>query len=476
MEKLIKNTPPLFHTRTQLLRLTRGTRSWTYDAVGNRTFVSENVNSTTATNTLVYDGDDELLKDTVVNNSFTSSNYLINSSVLGKLLVKLDASGGKDTTYVPVNDYVAPLEQKDFQGNPTIGWVTRDASGLQENDRAADPFGNLINNVQPPVVGAPPNIPFYGPGYMNPSNAAFTNANNYAMSCVLDGITAPCTEVMNAVNHGNATQCPDNYCGPRFFTLNGQPGVFVSNGAGYWASDGKSSENLFLGDVQYGSLLDGLIAHFRNPQTKSTKKGSRVSPQPKPDLPAGEGPQNPGSQIVPLGNLQKGLEGLLKGDCGVFVQKLIDKANELFGGGRPHATSFWDAFSRIQDAGGYQFDDEASNGATVSGELFLGELVNPSLPEGPQAGPGTVHMRAFGTIGRSASPSEVAIAQARYVYKALHETLHLAKRGWYYDEDLARAGHAVDGTPAPKYGKDHILNWSEEFDRVLQRHCAYPFK
>jgi hypothetical protein len=187
-------------------------------------------------------------------------------------------------------------------------------------------------------------------------------------------------------------------------------------------------------------------------------------------------PQNLGRQIVPLGNLRKGLEGLLKGDCGVFVQKLIDKANELDGGGRSHATSFWDAFSRIQDAGGYQLDDVASNGGTVSGELFVGELVNPSLPEGPYAGPGTVHLQPFGPIGRSARPAEVANAQARYVYKALHETLHLAKRGWYHDEDLARAGHEVDGTTAPDYKKDDYLSWSENFDTVLQRHCAYPFK
>lgn len=65
------------------------------------------------------------------------------------------------------------------------------------------------------------------------------------------------------------------------------------------------------------------------------------------------------------------------------MQKLIDKANELYGGGKGDATSFWDAYSRIQDAGGYQLDDVPGNGGTVSGELFVGELVNPSLPEGP---------------------------------------------------------------------------------------------
>ena len=166
----------------------------------------------------------------------------------------------------------------------------------------------------------------------------------------------------------------------------------------------------------------------------------------------------------------------MNGDCGVFVRKLIDKANERYGGGQPHATSFWDAFSRIQDAGGYQLDNVAKNGGTVSGELFVGEFVNPSLPEGNQAGPGTVHIQPFGPIGRFARPREAVIAQARYVYTAFHETLHLANRGWYSDEKLARAGHAVDGTTAPEYEKDDTLNWSKEFDNVLQRHCAYPFK
>jgi hypothetical protein len=186
-------------------------------------------------------------------------------------------------------------------------------------------------------------------------------------------------------------------------------------------------------------------------------------------------PQKTARQIVAPGNLRKALEDLLKGECGIFVQKLIDKANELYGGSRPHATSFWDAFSRIQDAGGYQLAD-VTNGGTVAGELFVGEFVNPSLPEGAQAGPGTVYITPFGPIGRSARPAEAAIAQARYAYTALHETLHLAKQGWYYDKDLARAGHAVDGTTPPEYKENDYLSWSGNFDNVLQRHCAYPFK
>lgn len=100
--------------------------------------------------------------------------------------------------------------------------------------------------------------------------------------------------------------------------------------------------------------------------------------------------------------------------------------------------------------------------------------MNPSLPEGPQAGPGTVHLAPFGPIDRPPSAREVVSTQARYAWKALHETLHLAKRGWYYDRELALAGYAVDGLPEPDIPKDDYLTWSDRFDAVLKRHCTYP--
>lgn len=181
-----------------------------------------------------------------------------------------------------------------------------------------------------------------------------------------------------------------------------------------------------------------------------------------------------GRQIVPLPNLQKGLEDLLKtGDCAVFLQKLIDEANKEYGGGRrPHATGFWDAFSRIQDAGGYQLKD-VPNGGTVGGDLFFGEFTNPSLPEASTAGPGTVYVTPWGPIGRSARPAEAALAQARYIFTAMHETLHLATRGGYYDRDLARAAHKVDGTTAPNFAEDDYLSWSGNLDEMLKKHCKY---
>src|SRR5713226_4906487 len=84
------------------------TRTWTYDAAGELITVSETRNGTTTTNNLAYDGDGELLYESVNN-----SDYLIRSSVVGGVLTKLTAAGDKDITYVPTNGLVAPMQRKD---------------------------------------------------------------------------------------------------------------------------------------------------------------------------------------------------------------------------------------------------------------------------------------------------------------------------------------------------------------------------
>ena len=76
-----------------------------------------------------------------------------------------------------------------------------------------------------------------------------------------------------------------------------------------------------IGEVIYHGI--GIFEYWLPPEFRSDyKSGDRVFFV-----------QNTGRQIVPLGNLRKGLEDLLKGDCGAFVQRLLNKANERFGGG-----------------------------------------------------------------------------------------------------------------------------------------------
>src|SRR5205814_3025537 len=114
------------------------------------------------------------------------------------VLTKLDASGNKNISYVPANGLVTALQQKDYNGNPTIGWQHRDASGLQQSGQAYDPFGNLIYNVQPPMSPPPPYVPFYGASWGGASWNSFATANNLAAGCNVGGFPMDCSRAMIA--------------------------------------------------------------------------------------------------------------------------------------------------------------------------------------------------------------------------------------------------------------------------------------
>ncbi|HEU4711033.1 MAG TPA: hypothetical protein VFS76_05675, partial [Pyrinomonadaceae bacterium] len=138
----------------------------------------------------------------VTTGQITKANYLIRSTVLGTVLTKLDASGNQDITYVPANGLAFPMQTKDSNGNPIVSEVRRDVTGLQEDGKAVDPFGAVIQNVQPPTSGPPPNIPFFGATYGGVSWNSFTNANNLATGCSLDGVRTNCSKVFGAVSTG----------------------------------------------------------------------------------------------------------------------------------------------------------------------------------------------------------------------------------------------------------------------------------
>ncbi|HKG60835.1 MAG TPA: DUF4214 domain-containing protein [Pyrinomonadaceae bacterium] len=172
------------------------------------------------------------------------------------------------------------------------------------------------------------------------------------------------------------------------------------------------------------------------------------------------------SQIknVPLGDLKANLKKLLKGDCGDYVQKLLNEVNRLFSGGYPHVSTFWEGYNRIMGAngGGYQIDGVSSNGGTVTGDLFAFGALK-----------GTVHLAPYNTINREASQREIADAQNRYTYVAVHETFHLAKQGGYTDYQLAAAAYSLAKMDVPQeIDNDNILTWSDRFDYFLKQHCS----
>jgi hypothetical protein len=64
---------------------------------------------------------------------------------------------------------------------------------------------------------------------------------------------------------------------------------------------------------------------------------------------------------------------LKKGDCADYVQRLLDKAIELFAGKYPHVKTISEAMDKISGAGGYQLDGKGIH--TVSGDLFYAGAV-----------------------------------------------------------------------------------------------------
>ncbi len=182
------------------------TRAWTYDASGALATTSETRNGQTSTNNLAYDGDGELLYESI---NASVSDYLIRSTVLGTVLTKLTSTGGKDITYVPTNGLVAAMQNQNPGFTPFMSWVHRDALGIQEhqsnayyNLNAYDPFGSLIPNTQPPLSGPPPYVPFYGATYGGLSWSTFTNANNFSQGCVWDGQPVDCNKLKQHFNDG----------------------------------------------------------------------------------------------------------------------------------------------------------------------------------------------------------------------------------------------------------------------------------
>ena len=73
--------------------------------------------------------------------------------------------------------------------------------------------------------------------------------------------------------------------------------------------------------------------------------------------------------------------------------------------------------------------------------------------------------------------SSLPFFQADYAWTALHETLHLGKRGGYSDEQLAIAAYSLAGKPEPLYGGtgyNRVTHFSDLLDGQLKLHCPKP--
>jgi len=176
------------------------TRTWGYDATGVLINNSEVRNGQTTSNALGYDGDNELLIEMI---NGTVRNYSVRSTVLGSVLTRLTATGGKDITYVNVEGLVMGLQNQNPSASPFMSAVYPDALGVQEQNSnsqytyfAYDPLGNVIPNTQPPVVNPPSYIPFYGATWGGASWSSFSLAQNLATGCNFRGVPTDCSSAM----------------------------------------------------------------------------------------------------------------------------------------------------------------------------------------------------------------------------------------------------------------------------------------
>jgi YD repeat-containing protein len=289
-------------------------RNWTYDAAGELTSTAETAGSTTTTLNQTYDGDGQVVYESVTGSN-PNSNYLIHSAVLaGATLTKLDASGNKTMTYVPAGGLVFPQQTKD-NNQPVVRWIQRDPQGQTEMGgggylglAAYDPLGNYVPLMQHAPAPTPPSA-MYGPGYGSASSS-FSNGNNLTTGCKLDGVAASCDSLMRAIGNGGVQ--------PGSIIISTTGGLADIANAGWggvalstrtqnrkWINDPLPKSNILptltrRGDAPkessyydpYSPDNEGRPGHWETSYEYNYVTGNLFGGDPSPD-----GPQNPAPQI-----------------------------------------------------------------------------------------------------------------------------------------------------------------------------------
>jgi hypothetical protein len=154
-------------------------------------------------------------------------------------------------------------------------------------------------------------------------------------------------------------------------------------------------------------------------------------------------------------------------DCADAVQRLLDTAAQMFPKWRgQNSKTFMEAFDRIAGQGGYVASMPAGAthyGGTVDGDAFA------SLDPGHGARPAVSYLHPFNYFG-SLTQRINTQAQQYYSYIALHETFHLAARGGYNDEDMAKVVSKMTGWALPGQGSP-VERFSQFWDRYSGEHC-----
>lgn len=364
--------------------------------------------------------------------------YYVTSTVLGgQVVTELSEQGAKERTTVFAGGSEL-ASQTVTSGNQSVQWHHYDSSSASYRGTDASGQGqwNAAKEMDPLGVNAGLVKPFtwYAPdrrGLPVPFPEIADMLTNPGGGCVGGGMPTSC----------NAASV--DFWGSRIADLPG----FGTN----WGSFAALGEWQYAQRLAYTNGRNGIVPRRREGMPRDAGPSFAQNPQNTPQqvLP----PSKPISDLV--------RDRMKNPKCAEYIQQLLDKANELFGQGYPHANNMEELLQKIDKAGGFQLDAKTYH--TISGDLFANG-----------AKPGTVRLIPFITLG---APNRYHLRQRDdyYAGAGIHEPFHLARQGGYSDEQMARTAFALANEAVPSVPKTGDLteayNWSQLFDRKLQDKC-----
>ena len=182
-------------------------RDWVYDTAGKMIQVKETVTATNQFSTYVasYDGDGRKVREFLQEDPVNTNAYILYSTVLGgKTLTRLNNSGSKVNTIVPIDDQVTPLIIGTGDTG-SVGWVHKDPLNLSyggDTKTVIDPLGNDIR-WQPVPTGPSPLTYPRSSASMGGLGSSFGSAQD--RGCVFNDLPISCQKLAHLIDIGNVS-------------------------------------------------------------------------------------------------------------------------------------------------------------------------------------------------------------------------------------------------------------------------------
>jgi YD repeat-containing protein len=409
-----------------------------------------------------------LNSDPEANETITKTSYLLRSSVLGGKVVSEIGSESEQRGFVYLGDTVLALQDRTTQ---TVKWEHRDAdnasirmtsnNGTVQSEEMAelDPLGSNAG-LSAPVTPSPAQ-------YWKMSGYPGLGSPGTSMTCIMDFIPTPCSEVSRAMGSGIGVQCENNNCSQVNYDLNNGKGGFeffraYNDGfSGYVPVDGtyQGNGNFMAPSVGAGSL-DELADYAAPPLGRSPEYGGSFTE-----------PQKPTQVPVPVGGtegLEKLLRKLLVGHCKKAMEGIIDKI-ATSSGYAASSTDLMQLFKSLtaQTGGGGVFADIRSE--AINDYVPRESAIIQQEPPGggglswmvvQKSGPPQRVSAIFVLSYYSDYPHKLGSYPFRYFGRAVHELTHNAPKvggRFYSHEEMDTAAKLLGSNGFDQYVKENCI-------------------